>query len=332
MARVYYRAIVQCDVARPQGMQSLAGGWGWFTHVEVLARGRKPQVIMADEMPKDALEQLTTPRCGLSSRPQIMGIVNTTPDSFSDGGLHAAAHDAIEGGLAMAQAGAEILDIGGESTRPGARTVEIDEEIARVTPVISGLRSRGYEGMISIDTRKAVVARSALAAGANLINDVSGFTYDPALAGIAANAQAPVCVMHGPVDPATMQNDPHYDDVVLDVYDFLETQIAALAVQGIARSRIIADPGIGFGKTQGHNLALLARLSLFHSLGVPILLGASRKRFIGTIGNAPEPQDRGPGSIAVALGAIGQGIQIVRVHDVAQTQQAIALWRAGMAG
>ncbi len=331
MSRAYYRPIVQCDVARPADALSLAGGWGWFTHVEVLCRTVDPQIIPISELPPDVHDLLTQRRAQCVARPQIMGIVNTTPDSFSDGGLHAAAQDAIAGGLAMVQAGADILDIGGESTRPGAETVAVAEEIKRTQPVIAGLRAQGFLGVISVDTRKADVARAALETGANLINDVSGFTYDPALAGVAANADVPVCVMHGPVDPAVMQNDPRYSDVLLDVFDFLEARIAALDTQGIARSRIIADPGIGFGKTMDHNLALLARLSLFHSLGVPILLGASRKRFIGTIGGAPEAADRAPGSIAVALAGIAQGVQIVRVHDVAQTAQAIALWRASMA-
>jgi dihydropteroate synthase len=331
MSRAYYRPIVQCDVARPADASMLAGGWGWFTHVEVLRRAIDPEVISAHELPSDAHVLLTQSRPRYAERPRIMGIVNTTPDSFSDGGLHAAAHDAIAGGLAMAKAGADILDIGGESTRPGAKTVDVAEEIKRTQPVITGLRSQGFAGVISVDTRKADVARAALEAGANLINDVSGFTYDPALAGVAADAEVPVCVMHGPVDPEVMQKDPRYGDVLLDVFDFLEIRIAALELQGIPRSRIIADPGIGFGKTMDHNLALLARLSLFHSLGVPILLGASRKRFIGTIGGAPEAADRAPGSIAVALAGIAQGVQIVRVHDVAQTAQAIALWRASMA-
>lgn len=328
MPDLYYRVLPSVDVARPDGAQTLVGGWCWFSHVEVLQRGQSPRIISAQDVPADVLETLTSPRP--QSTPQIMGIVNTTPDSFSDGGLHAAVDDAIAGGLAMARAGADILDIGGESTRPGARRVPPDEEIARIQPVITELRAQGFTGVISVDTRKAVVAKAALAAGADLINDVSGFTYDPALAPLAAQAQVPVCVMHGPLDPATMQDDPHYADVLLDVYDFLEGQIAALEARGIARSLIIADPGIGFGKTQDHNLALLARLSLFHSLGVPILLGASRKRFIGTIGRAPQARERAPGSIAVALGALGQGVQIVRVHDVCETAQAIALWRAGM--
>jgi dihydropteroate synthase len=332
MARLYYRPLVQDDVARPPTALDLAGGGLWFSHVEVSARAQAPRVVPVDQVPPDALETLTAPRARGSSRPQIMGIVNTTPDSFSDGGLHEAASDAIAGGLAMVAAGADILDIGGESTRPGAQAVNIAEEISRVVPVIAGLRASGFAGVISIDTRKADVARAALAAGANLINDVSGFTHDPALAGVAAKAALPVCVMHGPLDPATMHLDPQYDDVVLDVYDWLEARINALVTQGIARDRIIVDPGIGFAKTQEHNLTLLARLSLFHGLGVPVLLGASRKRFIGTIGNAPQATDRMAGSIAVALAGIAQGVQIVRVHDVEETAQAMALWRASRAG
>ncbi|MEQ6202653.1 dihydropteroate synthase [Sulfitobacter sp. HNIBRBA2951] len=333
MPKIYYRPLVSCDVARPDGALQLGGGWGWFTHVEVLQRGVAPRVVPACDIPDTARGALLASRSSLGGgRPQIMGIVNATPDSFSDGGLHAAADDAVAAGLAMAAAGADILDIGGESTRPGAVTVDADEEAARVVPVIAGLRAQGYGGQISVDTRKAHVAQAALAAGADLINDVSGFTYDPALADVAVQAQVPVCVMHGPVDPATMHHDPQYDDVLLDVYDFLAGQIEMLEAKGADRTRIIADPGIGFGKTQEHNLALLARLSLFHALGVPVLLGASRKRFIGTIGNAPEARDRMAGSIAVGLAGISQVAQILRVHDVAQTAQAIALWRASMAG
>lgn len=332
VARLYYRPLVQGDVARPPTALDLAGGGGWFSHVEVMSRGQKPRVVSVDEVPPLALEALTAPRAEQASRTQIMGIVNATPDSFSDGGVHAAASDAIAGGLAMAAAGADILDIGGESTRPGALTVDPAEEIRRVVPVIAGLRASGFAGVISVDTRKAEVARAALAAGATLINDVSGFTHDPALAEVAAKAAVPVCVMHGPLDPATMHLDPQYDDVVLDVYDWLEARIDALVAQGIARDQIIADPGIGFAKTQDHNLALLARLSLFHGLGVTVLLGASRKRFIGTIGNAPQAAGRMAGSIAVALAGISQGVHIIRVHDVKETAQAIALWRASRAG
>ncbi|MEM6303574.1 MAG: dihydropteroate synthase [Pseudomonadota bacterium] len=314
---------------------TLAGGWAWFTQIEVLSRSGAPEIIAAREAPGDVLARLTAARSGtglVMARPNVMGILNATPDSFSDGGVHAAAQDAVQSGRAMISAGADILDVGGESTRPGAQTVETEEEIARVVPVIEGLAAMEATPHISIDTRKAAVARAALRAGAGLVNDVSGFTHDPALAPLCVEAQMPVCVMHGPLDPSVMQNDPHYVNVVLDVYDFLENQIEVLTRSGLPRSLIIADPGIGFGKTLAHNLALLARLSLFHCLGVPILLGASRKRFIGTISEVEQAKDRVSGSIGVALAALQHGVQVLRVHDVPQTVQAIALWRAAMMG
>lgn len=335
-ARNYYRPLVQTDVARPDGAYALAGGWGWFTQVEVLSRSASARVIAACDMPEASLRSLCDlrePIAGLSfEHPQIMGILNATPDSFSDGGAFCAAADAVRAGQDMVAKGATLLDIGGESTRPGADFVPVADEIARVVPVIEGLRAAGIAVPISIDTRKAAVARAALDAGAELVNDVSGFTFDADLAPDCAHRGVPVCVMHALGDPATMQNDPQYDNVLLDVYDFLETQIETLTAQGVARSRIIADPGIGFGKTLAHNLTLLARLGLFHSLGVPVLLGASRKRFIGTIGGVAQAKDRAAGSVGVGLAALGHGIQMHRVHDVDQTKQAMALWHAGLTG
>ncbi|MEM9967759.1 MAG: dihydropteroate synthase [Pseudomonadota bacterium] len=332
----YFRPLVQVGAARPQGAKPVAGGWCWFTHVEVLSRNGAPQVVSAVDVPGPALSAITAPRPKIAQlsfdAPILMGVLNTTPDSFSDGGRHATTAEAVAVALEMQAAGAQIIDVGGESTRPGAATVAPEEEISRVVPVIQEATAAGLSAPISIDTRKAVVAKDALAAGATMINDVSGFTYDPALVDLAAQSQVPICVMHALGDPKTMQANPYYDDVLLDVFDFLKAQIAALVARGIAKERIIADPGIGFGKTLEHNLSLLSRLSLFHGLGVPILLGASRKRFIGTIGQVSEASRRGPGSIGVALAALGQGVQILRVHDVADTAQAIALWRAAVAG
>lgn len=334
--RKYFRPLVQVDVAAPKDALSLAGGWGWFTHVEVLSRDIGPTIVAAAAIPATELAKLTTPRPPLAAmmmdRPQIMGILNATPDSFSDGGKHAAAEDAIKAGIAMVAAGVDLLDVGGESTRPGAAFIEPDVEIQRTAPIIAGLRTAGIPVPISIDTRKAAVARAGLKAGASLVNDVSGFTFDAALAPLCAEQKAPVCVMHALGDPATMQQGPRYDNVLLDVFDFLEAQIDTLIATGISRDRIIADPGIGFGKTLDHNLTLLARLSVFHSLGVPILLGASRKRFIGTISGTEQASERMAGSIGVALAALNHGIQILRVHDVPETIQAIALWRASMTG
>lgn len=332
----YFRPLVQIGPARPDNAMVLAGGWGWFTHLEVLARGRQSVVIPLKEVPSEVLNRLSALRGDIGGLgmeiPRVMGILNATPDSFSDGGLHAAPPDAIAAGIAMRDAGVDILDIGGESTRPGAETVADDAEIRRVVPVIDGLREAGVKSLISVDTRKTAVAEAAVAAGAGLVNDVSGFTYDAGLAPFAADHSLPVCVMHALGDPATMQEDPQYDDVLLDVYDFLSRQIEMLVLAGVSRDRIVADPGIGFGKTLEHNLTLLARLSLFHGLGVPVLLGASRKRFIGTIGKAEQADTRMSGSLGVALAVLSHGIQVLRVHDVAETVQAIALWRAATAG
>jgi dihydropteroate synthase len=224
--------------------------------------------------------------------------------------------------------GADILDVGGESTRPGADPVPADEEIARVVPVIAALREEGVTAPISIDTRKAAVARAAFEAGADLFNDVSALTFDHEALALAAASGRTVCLMHAQGDPKTMQDAPHYDDVLLEVCDFLEARVAAAEAAGIHRSRILVDPGIGFGKTPAHNVALIRGLAALQGLGCAVLFGASRKRFIGALGNAPEPADRVPGSLAVALEALRQGAQVVRVHDVRETRQAIALWRA----
>ena len=331
---LYFRPLVQVGPQRPSAAVPLAGGWGWFTDVEVLSRSAAPTIISAGDLPEHVRTALCSPRADIAGisfdRPRIMGILNATPDSFSDGGAHAGADLALEGARKMQ--GADILDVGGESTRPGAAFVPVCEEINRIKPVINAIRSAGIATPISIDTRKSDVAAAALGAGAQIVNDVAGFTFDPALAPLCAAQRTPVCVMHAQGDPATMQDAPSYDNVLLDVYDFLDAQIARLVEMGIPKDQIIADPGIGFGKTQAHNLAILSRLSLFHSLGVPVLLGASRKRFIGTIGGGASAMDRMPGSVGVALAALAHGIQILRVHDVAQTAQAIALWRASIQG
>ena len=314
----YYRPI-PCETGRWQ----LAGGWVRFSQFELLARGLLPRVV--DGAPDAVLAALTAPRPALlglgMDQPRIMGIVNATPDSFSDGGHYDGAAQA----RLLAAEGAEILDIGGESTRPGAHPVPEAEEIDRIRPVIAA--ARGFAA-ISVDTRKAGVARAALAAGAGMVNDVSGLDFDPSLAGVVADAGAPICLMHAQGIPETMQDNPSYGDVLLDVYDALAERIARAASAGIPAARIVIDPGIGFGKTEAHNLAILRRISLFHGLGCAVLLGVSRKRFIGSIGNAPDATGRFAGTLAVTLAGIAQGIQIHRVHDVAQTRQGIALWRA----
>ncbi len=320
--KTYYRPIPS-----EAGKWRLAGGWTRFSQFELLERGQAPRIV--DEAPADWLARLTAPRpavLGLGmDQPRIMGILNATPDSFSDGGMLGDAATAIARGHELVALGADILDIGGESTRPGAAEVPIAEEIARTVPVIAALREIVP---ISIDTRKAGVAEAAIAAGAHLVNDVSGFDFDPQMAELIAKTGADICIMHAQGLPENMQDDPRYDDVVLDVYDALEERIARALTAGVAPERIVIDPGIGFGKTQAHNLAIMRRISVYHGLGYPILLGISRKRFIGSIGGAEQPKDRLPGTLALTLAALGQGVQIHRVHDVAEIKQGLRLWSA----
>ncbi len=326
----YIRPIVMTDPARPPGALTLGGGWCWFDRVEVLRRGSAPQIVPAQDLDAAQRARLTGPRARFGgvdlTAPRIMGILNVTPDSFSDGGRFTGPAAALA--QVQAMAGADILDIGGESTRPGAQIVDPADETERTAPVIAAIRAAGIATPISIDTRKAAVARAAFAAGAGIVNDVAALSYDADMAGFVARADAPVILMHAQGTPQTMQLDPRYDDVVLDVYDFLAARIDAAMAAGIARPRIAIDPGIGFGKTITHNLALLQRIALFHSLGCPILLGASRKKFIGTISGTDAAGARMPGSLAVALAGIAQGVQMVRVHDVAETCAAVALWQA----
>lgn len=331
MSAPRFRPLVQCGEGRPGGALPLTGGPLWFTHVERLERGAPPRILPASDLPDDWREALTAPRPAIAGftldRPRIMGILNVTPDSFSDGGVHGNFATARQGALAMVAAGADMIDIGGESTRPGSSAISEAEEIARAVPVIEAL-SQDTRTPISIDTRKAIVAAAALDAGAALVNDVSAFAYDAALAPLCAARGVPVCVMHSRGDPKTMQDDPRYDDVLLDVYDALEDRIAMLVSAGIPRSAILADPGIGFGKTHEHNLTLLRSIGLFHGLGCALLLGVSRKGFIGRFGREKRAEARAPGSIAVGLAGLAQGVQVLRVHDVAETAQAVRLWQA----
>ena len=315
---------------RVSGALPLAGGTQWFDRVEVLTR-QGGRVVAASELSGEVRDRLSGPRGvfgGLDmGRTRLMGILNVTPDSFSDGGLFLRPEAAVQQARIMAGA-VDILDIGGESTRPGAVEVEATEEIARTAPVIAALRAGGLEGPISIDTRKAAVAEAALAAGASWVNDVTALRFDPAMAGVVARVGAPVVLMHSVKDPQTMQADPQYDDVLLDVYDALAERVAVAEAAGISRDRIAVDPGIGFGKTLEHNLTLLRGLSVFHDLGLPVLLGASRKRFIGTLAAEADAAKRMPGSLAVALWGAAQGMQMIRVHDGAETRQALKLWEA----
>jgi len=329
--RPYFRPLVETGKMPPEGMP-LAGGPLWFCRAERLIRGQPAAIIAAKDIPdawRARLSSKRAPVAGLTlGRPRLMGILNVTPDSFSDGGRYDTTENALAEARAMARAGADILDIGGESTRPGAEYVPNATEISRTRPVIAALHKGGFELPISIDTRKADVAGAAFLAGAGMLNDVSALTFDPAMTGLIAPLAAPVCLMHAKGPPETMQQDPRYEDVLLDVYDALEARVLGAEAAGIARARIIIDPGIGFGKTKAHNLALIRGLSLFHGLGCAILLGVSRKGFIGAIGQEPVAENRAPGSIALALEGVRQGVQILRVHDIRETRQAVLLWQA----
>jgi dihydropteroate synthase len=269
----------------------------------------------------------------LGQRTVLMGIINVTPDSFYDGGRRLDADRAIAAGLGLIEAGADIIDIGGESTRPGARPVSAEEELERVLPVIRGLRHVA-KVPISIDTYKSRVAREALDEGADIVNDVSALRFDDEMAALAAAERVPVVLMHMLGTPRTMQTEPRYDNVLREVIDFLAERIQFAARAGIERQNIIVDPGIGFGKTLDHNLALLRGLPAFAALGQPLLVGASRKAFIGRI-LGTEADERLEGSLAAAVAAVMGGAEIVRVHDVKETQRAIRVAdaiRFGVAG
>ncbi len=322
---------MQQGPVRQPGAALLAGGPLWFTHAEVLSRDEPARIVPVEAVHSRMLTCLTAPRAPIAGlmmdQVRIMGILNVTPDSFSDGGDHHGAAHAAAHGMTMAANGADMIDIGGESTRPGALEVPVEAEIARVEPAVTALASR-INVPISIDTRKSTVAQAAVGAGASMVNDVSGFTFDPELAKFCASHHLPVCIMHTSDIPEVMASKTDYDNLLLDIYDFLGVQIARVQDLGIPRARIVIDPGLGFGKTGAQNLRLINNLSLFHGHGVPILIGASRKGFIRDIGKAQDPKSRMPGSIAVALAAAGQGAQILRVHDVAETKQALRLWAA----
>jgi dihydropteroate synthase len=322
----------------------LAGGLSWFSAVELLqVEGNRR--VGAELVSVEGIENrfdddmaaqwkaLTAVRAPLQlgertirlDQPQVMGIVNATPDSFSDGGQFADAAAAAQAGADMAAQGAAIIDVGGESTRPGAKPVWEGDEMERVVPVIRQLSLGG--AAVSVDTRKADVMTAAIEAGARMINDVSALTYDGRSAGIVAASSVPVVLMHHQGAPESMQDDPRYEDVLIEVYLWLAERIEAAEDAGIARDKVLIDPGFGFGKNVGHNLELMNGLALFHSLGCPMVVGASRKRTIGALSGEAPVEKRLGGSITFALKAVEQGAQIVRVHDVFETVQALRVWR-----
>jgi dihydropteroate synthase len=322
----------------------LAGGLNWFAAAELI-RVDGHERASTELVPVEGIEDrfnddmaaqwkaLTSARPPLQlgertirfDQPQVMGIVNATPDSFSDGGQFADASAAADAGADMAGDGAAIVDVGGESTRPGAKPVWEGDEIERIAPVIRRLAAGGVA--VSADTRKADVMTAAIEAGARMINDVSALTYDDRSASAVAAAGVPVVLMHHQGAPETMQMDPRYDDVLVEIYLWLEERVAAAEEAGIGRDKILIDPGFGFGKNLCHNLELMNGLALLHSLGCPLVIGASRKRSIGALSGEAPVERRLGGSIAFAFKAAEQGVQLIRVHDVFETMQALRVWR-----
>ncbi len=334
--------------ARAAGVAArLAGGPVAFASVEVIRRkggARDVALVAVPNLPshrlrdapdfpdaiEDRLNAITAPRPALAGlaldRPRIMGVINVTPDSFSDGGRYASRDAAVAHGRALMAAGADILDVGGESTRPGSAPVAADEELERVVPVIEALSKDG--ALISIDTRRPAVMRAAIAAGARIVNDVTALAGDPDSLSVVAGSGAAVVLMHIQGEPRTMQRDPAYRDAPLDIYDFFAGRLGACRAAGIEAARIALDPGIGFGKTVTHNVQILADLAVYHGLGCALLLGVSRKSFIARLSQGEDVDHRLAGSLAAALAGLDRGVQMLRVHDVAETMQAVAMWRA----
>lgn len=333
---------VDTPVGRDGEVARLAGGMTWFAAYEVIGRGGRRTIPIAEfeamlgRQDEDAARlhaRITAPRPALTlgervlrfDQPCVAGILNVTPDSFSDGGRNVDDAAAAEAGFDLSVKGATLIDVGGESTRPGAPLVWEGDEVKRVVPVIERLATSGT--LISVDTRKAAVMEAALAAGAAIVNDVAALLWDDRALEVVVRAGCPVILMHSP-DP---KKGPHggsgYGDVLTEVYDWLEARVAAVAAAGVDRARIMIDPGIGFGKSLQDNLALMNGLALFHGLGCPIMLGASRKRMIGALSNEAPADQRLGGSIALAMKGIEAGMQVLRVHDVAETLQALKVWR-----
>ncbi len=337
--RIYLEPIGQIDpvVTGPAG-EPFLGGPRRFIACRRYTRHDSGEIIesivpvseLSTPAEATSLAKLASPRppyAGMDlEQPAVMGVLNVTPDSFSDGGDYFDPGRAISAGFALAEAGAKIVDVGGESTRPGAREIHADEEIRRIDPVVRALATAGIT--VSIDTRHARVMAAALNAGARIINDVSALSHEPESLGVVAASDAAVVLMHMQGTPENMQADPSYTDAPLDVFDALAERVAACLDAGIPRARIAVDPGIGFGKTMLHNIEILRHLSLFHGLGCPVALGVSRKLRIGVANSRAKPKARGSGTLAAVLAASDQGVQILRVHDVAETAQALEIQHA----
>jgi dihydropteroate synthase len=346
MEQLYLRPIALAESPQSEEGEAvrLAGGMAYASRFALIAR-RDGRIVSRQRMSVpdiknlpdeaqvqwNALRQTHTPlQCGARTirldQPQVVGILNVTPDSFSDGGQFLDDPDVANAhAAAMLEAGAAMIDVGGESTRPGAAAVWEGDEIKRVVPAIERLVASG--AAVSIDTRRSAVMEAALAAGAHVINDVSALRHDPRSLEVAARSGAPVVLMHAPSEGEDLHSGGTYQDVVLDVFDWLKARRDAAIAAGVAREKIVLDPGIGFGKSVADNLALLNALPLFHALGQPLMVGVSRKRMIGALSNEAPAHQRLGGSLTLALKALDAGVQLLRVHDVAETVQAVRVWR-----
>ena len=326
----YFFPEINCLQNGGEHIHTIYDGDTAFNSFRVMERNQEAKVISTSKVKKDFLNRFISrpnPTLGLNfETPIVMGILNVTPDSFYDGEGSFSDKQFVEKGLSLLKAGCNILDIGGESTRPGAREVAFEVEIERVVGVIKKIKKYAPSAIISVDTRKAIVAEKALQAGASIVNDISAGSFDEKMFNVVAKYKAGVCLMHSHGLPENMQDKPYYENVILDIYDYLEKKINEAQNEGILREKIMIDPGIGFGKSFHHNIEILKKISLFLGLGCPLMVGLSRKSFIGEITNERLPAGRLVGSIAALLKAQSNGVNIFRVHDVKETVDAIKVW------
>ena len=311
-------------------LHTIYGGHTVFNSFRVIERNKGSSVISSSKVKKDFLHRfISKPNSTLGlnfDTPIIMGILNVTPDSFYDGEGSFSEKQFVEKGLGLLKAGCCILDVGGESTRPGAKEVSSSTEIERVAGVIRKIKKCAPSAIISVDTRKAIVAEKALQVGATIVNDVSAGSFDKKMFNVVAKYNAGICLMHSKGLPENMQDNPHYDNVLFDIYDYINEKITEAESKGISRINIMVDPGIGFGKNSRHNIEIIKKAGLFLGLGCPLMIGSSRKSFIGEILNERLPSARLAGSIAAMLKTPSNGVNIFRIHDVKETADAIKIW------
>ena len=327
----YFFPEINYSRCRFEKFHTIYGGTTVFNSFRVIQRNKKPRLISTSEVKEEFLNRFTLKpisMLGLSfDAPAIMGILNVTPDSFYDGEKFFTENQFVEKGLQLLKIGCAVLDVGGESTRPGAKEVSSTIEIERIIGVIKKIKNSVPSAVISVDTRKSMVAEKALEAGASMVNDISAGSFDKEMFEVVAKHKAGICLMHSQGLPENMQKKPHYEEILLDLYDYFEEKIAEAQSKGIPREKIVIDPGIGFGKKLHHNLEIISKISLFLGLGLPVMVGLSRKSFIGEIISEREPSERLIGSVSAMLTTLNRGVNIVRVHDVKEAADAIKVWK-----